>query len=58
MKFLGFQISTLNNNALSSGQLLLGANFERHFTDTMQRTGPDIVCSMDGKKQHQIDNFI
>jgi N-acetylneuraminate synthase len=28
----------------------LGASIlERHFTDHMQRTGPDIVCSMDEK---------
>ena len=32
----------------SLGAVALGASIlERHFTDTMQRKGPDIVCSMD-----------
>jgi N-acetylneuraminate synthase len=32
------------------GAVALGASIlERHFTDTMQRSGPDIVCSMDEK---------
>ena len=38
---------TLNNNACL-GAVALGASIlERHFTDHMDRTGPDIVCSMD-----------
>jgi N-acetylneuraminate synthase len=28
----------------------MGASIPEHFTDTMQRTGPDIVCSMDEKE--------
>lgn len=44
---IGLSDHTLNNNACIAA-LALGANLvERHFTDTMQRTGPDIVCSMD-----------
>jgi sialic acid synthase SpsE len=38
---------TLNNNPCL-GAVALGASIlERHFTDHMERTGPDIVCSMD-----------
>jgi N-acetylneuraminate synthase len=43
----GLSDHTLNNNACL-GAVALGASIlERHFTDTMQRKGPDIVCSMD-----------
>mgnify|MGYP000140217801 CR=1 FL=1 len=46
-KVFGLSDHTLNNNACL-GAVALGASIlERHFTDTMQRTGPDIVCSMD-----------
>ena len=46
-KVFGLSDHTLNNNACQ-GAVALGASIlERHFTDTMQRTGPDIVCSMD-----------
>jgi len=46
-KVFGLSDHTLNNNACM-GAVALGASIlERHFTDTMQRTGPDIVCSMD-----------
>lgn len=45
----GLSDHTLNNNACL-GAVALGASIlERHFTDSMQRTGPDIVCSMDEK---------
>jgi len=48
-KVFGLSDHTLNNNACI-GAVALGASIlERHFTDTMQRTGPDIVCSMDEK---------
>jgi len=43
----GLSDHTLNNNACL-GAVALGASIlERHFTDHMDRTGPDIVCSMD-----------
>lgn len=43
----GLSDHTLNNNACL-GAVALGASIlERHFTDHMMRTGPDIVCSMD-----------
>ncbi len=46
-KVFGLSDHTLNNNACL-GAVALGASIlERHFTDHMQRTGPDIVCSMD-----------
>lgn len=38
------------NNIACLGAVALGASIlERHFTDRMNRTGPDIVCSMDEK---------
>ncbi|WP_366184789.1 N-acetylneuraminate synthase family protein [Flavobacterium ovatum] len=46
-KIFGLSDHTLNNNACL-GAVALGASIlERHFTDHMQRLGPDIVCSMD-----------
>jgi sialic acid synthase SpsE len=46
-KVFGLSDHTLNNNACL-GAVALGASIlERHFTDYMQRQGPDIVCSMD-----------
>lgn len=46
-KVFGLSDHTLNNHACL-GAVALGASIlERHFTDYMQRTGPDIVCSMD-----------
>jgi N-acetylneuraminate synthase len=48
-KVFGLSDHTLNNNACL-GAVAIGASIlERHFTDHMQRTGPDIVCSMDEK---------
>lgn len=46
-KVFGLSDHTENNNACL-GAVALGASIlERHFTDHMNRTGPDIVCSMD-----------
>lgn len=46
-KVFGLSDHTLNNNACL-GAVALGASIlERHFTDNMQRFGPDIICSMD-----------
>ncbi|MBF4492871.1 N-acetylneuraminate synthase family protein [Flavobacterium sp. MR2016-29] len=48
-KVFGLSDHTLNNNACL-GAVALGASvLERHFTDHMQRVGPDIICSMDEK---------
>ena len=44
---IGLSDHTLNNNACIAA-LALGADLvERHFTDEMARSGPDIICSMD-----------
>ena len=53
-KVFGLSDHTLNNNACL-GTVALGASIlERHFTDTMLRTGPDIVCSMDEKTASEL----
>ena len=46
------------NNLSSYSAITLGASIiERHFTDSMDRVGPDIICSMDEKKcKELIDN--
>ncbi|MFL9831967.1 N-acetylneuraminate synthase [Flavobacterium sp. ST-87] len=55
-KVFGLSDHTLNNNACL-GAVALGASIlERHFTDTMERTGPDIVCSMDEKTCQELIN--
>ncbi len=44
---IGLSDHTVNNNACIAA-IALGAKIvERHYTDTMERQGPDIVCSMD-----------
>jgi N-acetylneuraminate synthase len=53
---VGLSDHTINNYACL-GAVALGASIlERHFTDDMQRPGPDIVCSMDSVAlSHLID---
>lgn len=46
-KVFGLSDHTLNNNACLAATALGASILERHFTDHMQRTGPDIICSMD-----------
>ena len=50
-KFLGVPIGLSDhttNNLSSYAAISLGASIiERHFTDKMTRSGPDIICSMD-----------
>jgi N-acetylneuraminate synthase len=47
MAIVGLSDHTLTNHACF-GAVALGASIlERHFTDDMDRIGPDIVCSMD-----------
>ena len=44
---VGLSDHTLSNHACF-GAVALGASIlERHFTDSMDRPGPDIICSMD-----------
>ncbi len=44
---VGLSDHTLNNNACIAAMALGASLVERHFTDRMDRIGPDIVCSMD-----------
>jgi len=44
---IGLSDHTINNNACISAMALGASIVERHFTDHMNRPGPDIVCSMD-----------
>lgn len=44
---IGLSDHTVNNNACLAATALGACILERHFTDRMDRTGPDIVCSMD-----------
>ncbi|MGB2279151.1 MAG: N-acetylneuraminate synthase [Flavobacteriales bacterium] len=43
----GLSDHTLTNHACLAAVALGASILERHFTDRMDRTGPDIVCSMD-----------
>jgi N-acetylneuraminate synthase len=53
-KVFGLSDHTVNNNACL-GAVALGASIlERHFTDTMERNGPDIICSMDEKETAEL----
>lgn len=51
---IGLSDHTLNNNAclaaVAQGALIL----ERHFTDSYNRPGPDIICSMDPKQLKEL----
>ena len=44
---VGLSDHTLNNNACIAAVAMGASIVERHFTDRMDRNGPDIVCSMD-----------
>jgi N-acetylneuraminate synthase len=44
---VGLSDHTVNNNACIAATALGASVLERHFTDSMDRNGPDIVCSMD-----------
>jgi N-acetylneuraminate synthase len=46
-KVVGLSDHTTNNLACIAAVALGASVLERHFTDHMQRPGPDIVCSMD-----------
>ncbi len=51
---VGLSDHTVNNLACF-GAVALGASIlERHFTDSMNREGPDIVCSMDPKATKEL----
>lgn len=44
---VGLSDHSLNNNACLAATALGATILERHFTDSMYRPGPDIICSMD-----------
>lgn len=44
---VGLSDHSLNNNACKAAIALGASVVERHYTDRMDRQGPDIVCSMD-----------
>ncbi|MCR5701971.1 MAG: N-acetylneuraminate synthase family protein [Lachnospiraceae bacterium] len=44
---VGLSDHSLNNNACLAATALGASILERHFTDSMYREGPDIICSMD-----------
>lgn len=46
---IGLSDHTLNNNACLAAVALGATIIERHFTDSKNRVGNDIICSMDGK---------
>ncbi|WP_104625641.1 N-acetylneuraminate synthase family protein [Helicobacter felis] len=51
---VGLSDHTLNNNACK-GAIALGASLvERHFTDSKDREGPDIICSMDPQEAQDL----
>lgn len=51
---VGLSDHTVSNHACFAA-VALGASFlERHFTDHMSRTGPDIVCSMDEQETSEL----
>ncbi|MDX6153987.1 N-acetylneuraminate synthase family protein [Marinococcus sp. PL1-022] len=45
-KVIGLSDHTINNNACIAAVSLGASILERHFTDSMEREGPDIECSM------------
>lgn len=44
---IGLSDHTLNNNACIAAMALGAKIVERHFVDTRDRKGPDVICSMD-----------
>ncbi len=51
---IGLSDHTVNNNACIAAIGLGAAIVERHFTDSMERKGNDIVCSMDKKALREL----
>lgn len=51
---IGLSDHTVNNNACLAAVALGASILERHFTDSMDRPGPDIVCSMDPSSLHEL----
>jgi sialic acid synthase SpsE len=53
-KVYGLSDHTTDNLACIAAVALGGSIVERHFTDHMQREGPDIVCSMDEQRCREL----
>lgn len=51
---IGLSDHTVNNNACLAATALGASILERHFTDTKDRPGPDILCSMDPKELNDL----
>lgn len=51
---IGLSDHTLNNNACLAATALGASILERHFTDSKDRPGPDIICSMDPKELEEL----
>jgi N-acetylneuraminate synthase len=52
---VGLSDHTVTNHACFGAVALGACILERHFTDTMDREGPDIVCSMDPKAARELN---
>ena len=51
---IGLSDHTINNNACIAA-IAMGAQIvERHYTDSLDRIGPDIICSMDPKQLKEL----
>ncbi len=51
---VGLSDHTVNNTACIAAMALGASLVERHFTDRMDRNGPDIVCSMDEERLREL----
>ncbi|MFB1049905.1 N-acetylneuraminate synthase family protein [Paraliobacillus sp. JSM ZJ581] len=51
---IGLSDHTLNNNAAFAATALGASILERHYTDSKERCGPDILCSMDTEELKQL----
>jgi sialic acid synthase SpsE len=51
---VGLSDHTLTNHACFAAVALGASILERHFTDTMKREGPDIICSMDEEAAREL----
>lgn len=51
---IGLSDHTQNNNACIAAMGMGATIVERHFTDKMERDGPDIICSMDESALHEL----
>ncbi|MDD4048661.1 MAG: N-acetylneuraminate synthase family protein [Clostridia bacterium] len=53
---IGLSDHTVNNNACLAAVALGASILERHFTDSKERSGPDIINSMDPKEMNELIN--